>query len=255
MLKATLLLISALLFALGILPPRKKVKDSGSAQVYRGQKFEYVVRSFAYISCVLILVLVCNAAVLLLQDAPHIPLTSGIAHAICPSAPYVTALPVHTFSSGFHDLHPRFLAGLVFVWVGALLRLWSYHTLGELFTFEVLVTPDHRLITSGPYAHVRHPSYTGIALLLLGVQLMQFGPGGYISACHSGAPAYLHPLARVVGSTTIWVARSWQLASAYVLVSLGRRCRIEDRELSRKFGDAWVQYANTVPYRLIPFVL
>ena len=54
----------------------------------------------------------------------------------------------------FHDLHPRFLAGLAFVGAGALLRLWSYDTLGELFTFEVLLRPNRKLITSGPYAYV-----------------------------------------------------------------------------------------------------
>ena len=46
--------------------------------------------------------------------------------------------------------------GLVFVGAGAFLRLWSYHTLGELFTFEVVVRPDRRLITSGPHADTRH---------------------------------------------------------------------------------------------------
>ncbi|RDX44038.1 hypothetical protein OH76DRAFT_1360355 [Lentinus brumalis] len=250
MFKAILLLVSALLFALGILPPREKAKESSSTKVYRGQQFEYVVRSFAYICCVFVLALICNAAVLLLQDAPHTPIATGISHTLCPSAHSLvdttSPLALHSFSSSklFHGFHPRFLAGLVFVWAGALLRLWSYHTLGELFTFEVVVKSDHRLITSGPYAHVRHPAYTGIALLLLGVQLIQFGSGGYVSACHSAG-----------GSAAMWVARSWQLASAYVLVSLSRRCRVEDGELARKFGDAWVEYAEAVPYKLIPLVL
>ena len=52
MFQATLLLVSALLFALGILPPRDKAKDSSATKVYYGQQFEYVVRSFAYICCV-----------------------------------------------------------------------------------------------------------------------------------------------------------------------------------------------------------
>ncbi len=55
MFKSILLLVSALLFALGILPPREKAKESSSTRVYRGQQFEYVVRSFAYICCVRLL--------------------------------------------------------------------------------------------------------------------------------------------------------------------------------------------------------
>ena len=52
MFQATLLLVSALLFALGILRPREKAKDSSTTKVYHGQQFEFVVRSFAYICCV-----------------------------------------------------------------------------------------------------------------------------------------------------------------------------------------------------------
>lgn len=106
------------------------------------------------------------------------------------------------------------------------------------------VRADHRLITSGPYACVRHPSYTGIALLLLGVQLVQFGDGGYMSTCHAGA-----------GDPWMLVARSWQAASVFTVVSLFRRCAVEDGELWKRFGDAWTAYARTVAWRLVPYVL
>lgn len=52
MLKALLLLVSALFFALGIIPPRNRVQATETTKLYVGQPFEYVVRSFAYICCV-----------------------------------------------------------------------------------------------------------------------------------------------------------------------------------------------------------
>ena len=143
-----------------------------------------------------VVALVCNAAVLLLQDMPRTVLSAHIVHALCPSAPSMATPTLIVFRNSFTVCTRVSSLGLVFVGAGAFLRLWSYHTLGELFTFEVVVRPDHKLITSGPHAYVRHPSYTGVALLLLGVQLMQFGDWGYAAACHSSSPV-------------MWVPRSW----------------------------------------------
>ncbi|GAW00659.1 ICMT-domain-containing protein [Lentinula edodes] len=42
-----------------------------------------------------------------------------------------------------------------------------YRTLGQLFVFELRIQKDHRLITEGPYAYVRHPSYTGLILTII----------------------------------------------------------------------------------------
>ncbi|KAM5531771.1 hypothetical protein V8D89_014541 [Ganoderma adspersum] len=55
------------------------------------------------------------------------------------------------------------------------------------FTFEVIIKDDHKLITSGPYSYVRHPSYTGILCLTTGAYLMHFGAGGYVAAKSTGA--------------------------------------------------------------------
>ena len=42
-------------------------------------------------------------------------------------------------------------------------------TLGRFFTYDVTIQPGHRVVTSGPYRWVRHPSYTGGLLGLLGL--------------------------------------------------------------------------------------
>lgn len=62
-------------------------------------------------------------------------------------------------------------AGLVVIGAGQLLRWWSIVTLGRLFTVNVAIRTEHRLIDSGPYRYVRHPAYTAILLVHVGSAL------------------------------------------------------------------------------------
>lgn len=59
---------------------------------------------------------------------------------------------------------------------GLLLRWSAILTLGRFFTVNVAIHRNHQVVEAGPYAYVRHPSYTGLLLLLLGVGL-RFGDG------------------------------------------------------------------------------
>lgn len=61
------------------------------------------------------------------------------------------------------------LVGLILFSTGIFLRLWAIRTLGRFFTFEIGIRSEHRIVKSGPYRWLRHPSYTGYLLLLLGV--------------------------------------------------------------------------------------
>jgi protein-S-isoprenylcysteine O-methyltransferase Ste14 len=54
---------------------------------------------------------------------------------------------------------------------GLVLRWWAIIYLGRLFTTNVAIATDHRLIDSGPYRFIRHPSYAGSLLALLGFTL------------------------------------------------------------------------------------
>jgi protein-S-isoprenylcysteine O-methyltransferase Ste14 len=65
------------------------------------------------------------------------------------------------------------LTGIVCMWIGVALRLWAVRTLGTFFRLVVMVQAGHRVITAGPYRWVRHPSYTGGLLALLGLGLAQ----------------------------------------------------------------------------------
>jgi protein-S-isoprenylcysteine O-methyltransferase Ste14 len=124
------------------------------------------------------------------------------------------------------DIEPRALAawvGLAFLWCGVALRLWCFRTLGRYFTLTVRTSPDQPVISSGPYQVLRHPSYTGILLAVIG---LGFFIGNWLS---------------VVALTACFAA------------GLVYRIRVEERALRRDLGDRYRDFASTRK-RLIPYV-
>src|SRR5215472_2428621 len=59
--------------------------------------------------------------------------------------------------------------GLIVLWLGLGLRVFSILWLGRLFNALVVIQSGHRLVTSGPYRLVRHPSYTGAVIAAIGL--------------------------------------------------------------------------------------
>ncbi len=66
-------------------------------------------------------------------------------------------------------------AGLWSFWIGAaitvaglLFAVWARHHLASNWSSSVTIKQGHELITTGPYAVVRHPIYTGILAGFLG---------------------------------------------------------------------------------------
>jgi protein-S-isoprenylcysteine O-methyltransferase Ste14 len=58
--------------------------------------------------------------------------------------------------------------GVALFAVGGALRLWPVFVLGNRFSGLVAIQPGHRLVTSGIYAVIRHPSYLGLLINALG---------------------------------------------------------------------------------------
>lgn len=116
-----------------------------------------------------------------------------------------------------------FAAGMVLIVAGLGLRAWSIFTLGRFFQYFIKVQPGHRVVTGGPYRFVRHPSYTGIALVLLGIAL----------ACDD----------------------VWGLLAVAVLAGLGLavRIRAEERQLRDSLGEEYEHFAAGRK-RLVPGV-
>jgi protein-S-isoprenylcysteine O-methyltransferase Ste14 len=116
-----------------------------------------------------------------------------------------------------------FALGVVVGWTGALLRWWSFVTLGKYFTVVVKTSADQPVIDRGPYRILRHPSYTGLLLIFAGVGVMV---GNWLSAAG---------------------------AVVLVLIALIYRLRIEERALVAALGDRYREFAASRA-RLIPYV-
>lgn len=140
-------------------------------------------------------------------------------------------------------LTPLFLFGWFLNALGTVLRYHCYRIMGELFAFELSIRKDHSLITSGPYAYVRHPSYTGALVAALGTVMSYLSSGSWLVECSGWIPDSLGVLGGL-----------WAVIVGILLVALTSRTRKEDEMLKRQFGKQWEEWSKNVPYRLIPGV-
>jgi methyltransferase len=67
---------------------------------------------------------------------------------------------------------PVLAAGIAIFAIAKVVKFWAITTLGERWTYKVLVLPGVPLVTSGPYRFVRHPNYVGVVGELVGVALI-----------------------------------------------------------------------------------
>ncbi|GJF00178.1 isoprenylcysteine carboxylmethyltransferase family protein [Phanerochaete sordida] len=167
--------------------------------------------------------------------------------------PLAASLCPHPSASSvaFQHASRALLAGAVAAALGNLLRQWCYRELGALFTFELTIAPRHRLVTTGPYAVVRHPSYVGVFLTLLGASAVVLARGSWVRACWSGAP----PGGATAAQAVVWVLVAfWCAKVAFAVVNVVRRLDLEERELRRKLGEKWEAYARRVRWKLLPLM-
>ena len=113
--------------------------------------------------------------------------------------------------------------GVVIVVAATALRLWSIRTLGRFFTSNVRVLEGHRVVRSGPYRLLRHPSYTGALGMALGTAFVLGSAWGALAVLVLSVPAYLH------------------------------RMRVEETALAASLGDEYRDYMRQ-SWRLVPYV-
>lgn len=138
---------------------------------------------------------------------------------------------------------PAFIIGSILALSGAILRFYCFQTLGRLFTFEFCIRKDHRLVTHGPYAYVRHPSYTGCLLNQTGIFLCHLTSGSWLRECG------------VLGEWPIGIPLvGWFILTTIRCLYLFDRSKVEDEGLRKEFGEQWYKWVKDVPYRIIPGV-
>jgi protein-S-isoprenylcysteine O-methyltransferase Ste14 len=96
-------------------------------------------------------------------------------------------LPAYTDRKGFWTLDGdaiRWL-GVVLFAAGGALRIWPFFVLGHRFSGLVAIQPGHKLVTSGVYGVIRHPSYLGLLVNSLDGRSHFVRGSGYCSQCSS----------------------------------------------------------------------
>jgi protein-S-isoprenylcysteine O-methyltransferase Ste14 len=111
------------------------------------------------------------------------------------------------------------LLGAIFYFPGAGLYLWGFATLGPQFRVSGILGAElyreHRLVTRGPFAIIRHPMYAGVLLAALGATLI----------------------------FRTWAMVGFLPMSIVVVARAGR----EEVLLAEEFKEAWNSYVSKVP--------
>jgi len=97
--------------------------------------------------------------------------------------------------------------------------IWARLILGENWSARVIVKQGHQLISSGPYAYVRHPIYSGFLLAVTGTAI-------------------------VIGE--------WRglLAIVLVVVTQSLKAQREEKFMLSEFGDRYAQYQRETGFLL-----
>ena len=113
-------------------------------------------------------------------------------------------------------------ACFVLTLAGLAVAVWARIHLGQNWSDRVGVQAGHQLIRTGPYAHMRHPIYSGVLLGVAGTAL-------------------------VVGE--------WRGAMAFLLLlaNYAVKARKEDRILAGHFGEGFVRHSRDAGFLLPKF--
>lgn len=114
-------------------------------------------------------------------------------------------------------------AGLLFILTGLIIRWISIIQLGKSFTVDVAITSTSNLKTDGIYKRIRHPSYLGLLLVVMGFAI------------------------------TMNNLYSFFAVVVPVFFALSYRIRVEEELLISEFGEKYNQFRLTTK-KIIPFI-
>ncbi|GAD95003.1 prenyl cysteine carboxyl methyltransferase, putative [Paecilomyces variotii No. 5] len=216
------------LSAICVTPPNPAPPQSRAYKVDRIRLLTGIVpRSVAYISLGLFLYHAL-VAVAVQDDASNL-------ERICPHP--------SNLDQSFFTWNAFTISSLAMIYLGAAVRLSAYGGLGKNFTFQL--APPDRLVTSGIYHFIQHPSYTGQFFITVGLNMLilrwDSAPACFFSESLLGMLAGWGKIA-VIG------------AVAFTTWALVTRVGDEEGMLKQKFGQEWVRWHSSTA-RFIPYVL
>ncbi|KAJ8088739.1 hypothetical protein PM082_013982 [Marasmius tenuissimus] len=134
------------------------------------------------------------------------------------------------------------------------MRLRCQNLLGGSFKWHIagLGEPDEKLraerpsklITTGPYAYIRHPSYAGALHGYIALTVYYLLPGSWLR--ESGALYTWMGMSAVGSCVGIWTL----FAISFIVLRLD----IEEKVLKQQFGEEWERWSERVKWRIAPGV-
>lgn len=129
------------------------------------------------------------------------------------------------FREAYHQFSLDMLTsiGLILIIGGTIFRVWCIQTLGKYFTSTVQTQTNQQIITTGAYSAIRHPSYLGAYLTIV------------------GGPVLLHAYVSIIISAVVLFAAYWY------------RIKVEETTLVLEFGDKYKTYQSRTK-KIFPYV-
>jgi protein-S-isoprenylcysteine O-methyltransferase Ste14 len=116
-----------------------------------------------------------------------------------------------------------FVGGVLVLVLGSLLRRHCFRVLGKFFTGAVTIQDGHRVVDTGAYRWLRHPSYSAALLIVLGMAL----------------------------ALANWLGVAVSFVTAFVTYSY--RARVEEQALLAALGAPYARFMASHK-RFIPFL-
>lgn len=176
----------------------------------------------------------------------HLSPGSQMLLSICPSPDSPPRSSLYHLYPNAH-LSPFGTFTLFLIIPGALLCYKARLALSHHFTWDLTILPSHKLITSFPYSLIRHPTYTGALLIIIGESFfILFADGTYLRACLDADEKGWKAL--FVGCTQAGMG----LVLGWWMKNVPGRCIREDALLREAFGEEWDKWAVRTKWKLNP---
>lgn len=91
------------------------------------------------------------------------------------AVPLSLIIGIFCFQQGFISYEQQWgfqVFGMILFVLGLVIRWEAIRKLSGLFTVNISIMEGHKLITSGVYKYIRHPSYTGMIMYYIGLGLL-----------------------------------------------------------------------------------